>query len=254
MLWLLQTALPETSNCSTWLKRIQTLNLAEEKFKVLINEMDPSTQEKITTKVRVGSIFEDISKEASEGHAQLLIMGTHGAKGLQKIMGSHAIRVITSAKSPFLVTQTKPPGEGFKTIVLPVDLSKERIQIVRFASAAAKRFNSEIHLVCKPEKDEFLKHKLQNNIQLVKSHFDKEGIDHKVIMLEGKHSMQKEVIKYGMIHNADLFAIGHFPDSMLPAFDKFTQELITNEPEIPVLVINAQEVTGVRSAYSFIGI
>lgn len=227
---------------------------AEAKFRELLDSLDSETSEKISTKVRVGNIFEDISKEASEGSAQLLIMGTHGAKGLQRIMGSHAIKVITSAKSPFLVTQSKLPREKFKVIVLPVDLSKERIQIGLFASQVAKRFNSEVHLVCKPESDEFLQKKLNNNLRLLNGHFDKEGVPHKLVMLEGKHSMQKEVIKYGMVHDADLFAIGHFPDSMLPAFDKFTQELITNEPEIPVLVINTHDVTDVRSAYSFIGI
>jgi nucleotide-binding universal stress UspA family protein len=227
---------------------------AKEKFASLLEELSPEVREIITTKVRSGSIFEDISKEASEGNAQLLIMGTHGAKGLQKIMGSHAIRVITSAKSPFLVTQSRGPKGGFDLIVLPVDLSKERMQIVRFASQVAKRFNSEVHLVCKPESDEFLKNKLNNNIKIVGDHFKKEGIAHKVSLLPGKHSMQKEVIQYGVTNNADLFAIGHFPESMLPAFDKFTQELITNEPEIPVLVINTEEVTGVRPAYAFIGI
>ncbi len=227
---------------------------AEAKFQELLDTLSEADLAKITTKVRVGSIFEDISKEAAEGHAQLLIMGTHGAKGLQKLMGSHAIRVITSAKSPFLVTQSRPPKAKFKLIVVPVDLSKERIQIAKFASQVAQRFNSEIHLVCKPETDEFLEHKLKNNIQLVKGHFEKEGVKHKVVMLEGNHAMHKEVIKYGMVNDADLFAIGHFPDSMLPAFDKFTQELITNDPEIPVLVVNTQEVRGVRSAYSFIGI
>ena len=227
---------------------------AEEAFRSLLSELSDTAREGVTTKIRVGSIFEDISKEASEGHAQLLIMGTHGAKGLQKLMGSHAIRVITSAKSPFLVTQSRGPKGRFEVIVLPVDLSKERVQIARFASEVAKRFGSEVHLVCKPEKDEFLEKKLHNNIKLVRDYFAKEGISHKFSLLPGKHSMQKEVIQYGVTNNADLFAIGHFPESMLPAFDKFTQDLITNEPEIPVLVINTEEITGVRPAYAFIGI
>lgn len=227
---------------------------AEEKFNNLLSELDSDVREKLSTKVRVGNIFEDISKEAAEGQAQLLIMGTHGARGLQKIMGSHAIRVITSAKTPFLVTQAKGPHDGIDTIVLPVDLSKERIQIVRFASQVAKRFESEVHLVCKPQDDEFLDRQLRNNIKLVRDHFKKEDISHRVVQLPGKQPMQREAIEYGKEHGADLFAIGHFPDSMLPAFDRFTQELITNEPQIPVLVINAKEVTGVRPAYAFIGI
>ena len=227
---------------------------AEAKFAELLAELDPQTREQLSTKVRVGNIFEDISKEASEGNAQLLIMGTHGAKGLQRIMGSHAIKVITSAKTPFLVTQSKGPHKGIDTIVMPVDLAKERMQIVRFASQVAKRFESEVHLVCKPQEDEFLNKQLRNNIKLVRDQFKKENISHRVVELPGKGPMQREAIEYGKEHQADLFAIGHFPDSMLPAFDRLTQELITNEPQIPVLVINANEVTGVKPSYSFIGI
>lgn len=227
---------------------------AEDQLEKLVPEVKVNDETVITTKVRVGSIFEDINKEANEGHAQLLVMGTHGAHGLQRILGSNAIRVITSSKTPFIITQSREPGEGINNIVIPVDLTKERMQVLRFAAVTANKFGSKVHLVCKPETDEFLKKKLNNNILQARQFLAKEGVESEVHLLEGKKSLYQEVIDYGKEINADLFAIAHYPKGLLPQFDSFSQEMITNDPQIPVMVVNASEITGVRSAYSFIGI
>ena len=45
----------------------------------------------------VGNIFSTISDMAEEIHAELVIMGTHGMKGMQKLLGRWAIKVISSS-------------------------------------------------------------------------------------------------------------------------------------------------------------
>jgi nucleotide-binding universal stress UspA family protein len=225
---------------------------AEQKFKELVAGLDADMQDRIETKVRVGDIFKDISKEAEEGDAQLLIMGTHGAKGLQKVLGSHAIKVITSSNTPFIVTQSRGPSRAIGTIVLPVDLSKESVQIVKVASELATKFKADVHLVYSPEKDEWLAKKVKTNMLSAKSFLEKAKVVHQVNELQGKHSFDKEVIDYGAEHNADLFAIAHFSESILPQFDKFSQNMITNRLEIPVLVINAHQTSGINSNFAFI--
>ena len=226
---------------------------AEKKLKEVTDTLSVNGDTVVTHKVRVGSIFEDINMEANEGHAQLLVMGTHGAHGLQKILGSNAIRIITNSKTPFIITQSKVAG-AIKNIVITVDLTKERMQILRFATGTAAKFNATVHLVCKPETDEFLLNKLNNNIHQAKAHLSKEGVSHKVHLLEGKKSMQAEVLEYGNEIGADLFAIAHYPKGILPQFDTFSQAMITNDQEVPVMVVNASEITGVRAQYAFIGI
>jgi len=51
-----------------------------------------------------------------------------------------------------------------------------------------------------------------------------------------------------------LFAIAHYPETIIPQFEKFSQGLITNEWQIPVLIVNIEEQIGVQSNYSFVGI
>ena len=68
---------------------------------------DSNSSVSVSTAVRIGNIFEDIAQTAAEESAVFIIMGTHGAKGWQKLTGSHALKVITSSKIPFIVVQTK---------------------------------------------------------------------------------------------------------------------------------------------------
>ncbi len=226
---------------------------AEHNFKELLKLIAEEDRNLISTKVQVGDIFKDITQEASEGNFQLLVMGTHGEKGLQKILGSNAIKVITSGNLPFLVTQSKGPEATIKHIVMPVNLTKESLQIVEFAANAAKRFDADIHIVHEPETDEWLVKKIRINVAHVNNYLNKEKVRHTVSSLPGKKSFAAEVIDYGAQHSADLFAVAHFTESILPQFDRFSQELITNKLQVPVLILNATDVGRVKGQYTFIG-
>jgi len=219
----------------------------------VISSLGESHSDLVSANVRHGDIFKDIAKEAEEGDAQLLVMGTHGAKGLQKLFGSHAIKVITSSNTPFVVTQSKGPQGKVKLVVLPVDLSKESLQIVEFASKLAHQFNASIHLVCKAEKDEYLSNKLRNNINWAKMKMDKQ-ITSEVISLEGKSSFAKEVIEYGEQNGASMFALTHFTESLIPQFDTFSQEMITNRLEVPVLIVSGRMTSNVKGNFIIDGI
>lgn len=225
---------------------------AERNFKELMKLMPEGDRSLISTKVKVGDIFKDIAREGAEGDFQMLVMGTHGAKGLQKLLGSNAIKVITSGNLPFLVTQSKGPADTIKRIVMPVNLTKESLQIVQFAANAAKRFDAEIHIVHEPETDEWLLKKMKINVAHANNSLNKEKVKHTVVSLPGKKSFADEVIDYGEQHGADLFAIAHFSESILPQFDRFSQELITNAPQVPVLILSAKDVGRVQGQYTFI--
>ena len=61
----------------------------------------------IKTKVLMGDVAEQIVEYSNEIHADMIIMGTHGYKGLEKIMfGSVADKVVRSALCP--VTTINP--------------------------------------------------------------------------------------------------------------------------------------------------
>ncbi len=225
---------------------------AENNFVELINSLEPSASEKIETKIKVGDIYQDIGAEVENGKFELIVMGTHGPRGLQKVFGSRAIKVITSSKTPFIVTQSSIPDDNIESIVLPIDLSRESVQIIQFACDLATKFSAEIHIVYHGESDEWLQKKIKSNLGIAELLIKKTKVKYELQELAGKQSFQDQVIEYSSKIAADLIAVAHHSESIIPQFDTFSQDVITNGHQIPVLIIDAHQVSNVSSKYSFL--
>jgi len=60
-------------------------------------------QKNIEAKVLVGDVAEEIIRHTEESSVDLIVMGTHGYKGLEKVMfGSVAEKVVRSSPCPVL--------------------------------------------------------------------------------------------------------------------------------------------------------
>ena len=55
--------------------------------------------------VMKGNFLEDIGKIADASNADLVVMGTHGERGMQKVFGSYALRVVESSKRQMFIVQ-----------------------------------------------------------------------------------------------------------------------------------------------------
>ena len=72
-------------------------------------------------------------------------MGGHGETGFQeKLMGSTTTKIVGQANCPVFTFKMKRKHTGFDEIILPLDLSKETKQKVKYAMEIAKAFNSTI--------------------------------------------------------------------------------------------------------------
>ena len=99
------------------------------RVKVLMERFDGKYPHTIKTAIRIGSIFEDIDDVAIEQDANLVIMGTHGLKGMQFLTGGRALRIVTNCSTPFIITQEKGIKEtGYDDIVVPLDLHQDTKQ------------------------------------------------------------------------------------------------------------------------------
>ena len=216
---------------------------AEIKLKEIISKLNLTPKDpKVTGIARKGSIFEDINKMAQELDAHLIVMGTHGAKGMQKVFGSYAMKVVTSSSVPFLIVQNRPAIKKINRIVAPINLSKESLQIINYAADLASVFNSEIHVVGEDHSDPRLSKQIANRVILVKKQFADRSMQSKVELLKGAGSFQKKVTDYCQKNNADMIAIAHYNESVIQ-FNNFAQSMLTNELGIPVLIVSAKEVS-----------
>ncbi len=216
-------------------------------------------QFEIDVLARVGTIYEDVSEVVEELDASLVIMGTHGLRGMQFITGSRALRVVTGGNVPFLIVQEKEIGpNGYDDIVVPLDLNQETKQKLNLVAATAKYFNSKVHIIVPGETDDFLKNQITRNMNFAKSYFDELGIPYTTHISEEKSDdFDDAVIRHAHDVKADLICIMNLPGSSLAHIigTNYVQNIITNKDHIPVMVLNPKETTTVSifGAYSGIG-
>lgn len=218
---------------------------AKLKLETLQSKMLKQHETEIHTVVRIGSIFDDIDKVATEIGASLIVMGTHGLKGMQFITGSRAMKIVTESSVPFIIVQERPMrNSGYDRIVVPLDLHKETKQKLKLVADMAMYFESKVFLVSPGETDEFLKNQLDRNLNYTKSFLDEREIEYEVEISETKSSsFAKAVIKYAASVDADLIGIMNFYENSLMGIlgGSYEQHMITNEAQIPVLVMNPIE-------------
>ncbi len=211
----------------------------------------------VDTMARVGTIYEDVTELAEETDASLVVMGTHGLRGMQFITGSRVLRIITSGKIPFVVVQEKPIGpNGYDDIVVPLDLYKETKQKLNIVASAAKYFNSRVHIIVPGETDDFLKNQIERNMNYAKSFFDDLGIPYTTHISEEKSDdFDEAVLKYANDLKADLIVIMNLPGSSFAHLfgGNYVQNIITNKEHTPVIVVNPKETTTASIFGAYIG-
>ena len=211
---------------------------AEVKLAAVLGALD--TTVKLIPKVRVGNIFDDIGDFAAEHHAEIIFMGTHGASGWQHVTGSNALKVVTHSDVPFIIVQEKKiKPNGYDDIVVPLDLNKETKQKLAIVANLAAYFKSRVHVITPNETDEFLRKKVQANILFANRFFSERGIEVTTTLAQ-KSNFEKEVLKHAVTIDADLIAIMNLNrNNLLGAIGTNSEQyIISNEAQIPTLVIN----------------
>lgn len=226
---------------------------AREQFETIINQLAEADRALVKTSVFAGSVYDDIAKAAEITSANLIVMGTHGARGMQKLMGSNALRIVSSTGAPFVILQEQGSLNSIKTIVMPFNFEKDSIQISTFAGYIAKQFNATIHLAGYHDKDEWLNGKSKTNQLVVRKIFDENNVKYQIVNLDKSKTYINALLDYADEVNADLIASSFFVDTVLPTMNSFVQALIENNRQIPLLTANAEELT-ITSGYSYIAI
>lgn len=190
--------------------------------------------------IKEGTIFKMISKASEELNAALIVMGTHGMKGLQKLTGSWALKVIIGSKIPYIVVQAAPKETDLANIVFPVDFkteNKEKLKWVEFLSTFLK---TKIFLLSSANKDGAVDSRTKANVVFSKKFLDEKHINYELAISDGNGSFYQETINFAQKIDADLIIAMTtrdiaFHDYVLGAQEQY---IIANEAKIPVLVIN----------------
>ncbi len=213
------------------------------KLRKVISEFDMKDQEILIPLILSGEPLSDIAKASEILDAELVIMATHGSKGIQKIVGSKALGVVDHSFAPFIITKGAGNTENFKNIVFPFCFEKDSIQIAHAIAKIASQFNSTVHLFGYRDKDTILTKKTLKNQKLLAQFFKEKSIETNIVEVDYKDNYEKAVLNYVQESNADLLAATFFNTTIFSGKNSFVQSLLENDLEIPVLTINADQLT-----------
>jgi nucleotide-binding universal stress UspA family protein len=193
-----------------------------------------------------GSIFTKISEYTEELGAVLIVLGTHGVRGIQHVVGARSLRVILSATMPVIVVQkTKAHYHGYKKILVPIDYSRFGKNKIENAIAIASYFKSEVILFKSGEKDPYLAEIIKTNLSYATFLLKVDQIPytlHEENIEEGSFSVQ--IIDLAAETNTDLIVISSEHTSLTLKdlfFGIHEIDIINNPGEIAVMCVNPLE-------------
>jgi nucleotide-binding universal stress UspA family protein len=195
-----------------------------------------------------GSIFVDINEIARRLGAKLMVLGTHGKVGFQKLSGSFAMRIISNSDIPVIVVQKKRLVHGIRNILFPVSLSSEDRQKLNWTIQIAKTFSSTVHVLPKFESDPDLERKMIGIVFQIKTHFREKGIP----LVDGLEKVKtsefdKQIIDYAVLQEIDLILIMTESNSL---FSSWEEKILFNQSQIPVMCINPREIAGLSVVWN----
>ncbi len=219
---------------------------AEEKLKELSEDASNTYSVDVNYEIRKGSIFDRIPEVAKEMDAMLIVMGTHGVKGIQHLTGSYALKVIGHSKVPFIVCQTKKSRGEVNDIVLPIKFSQETKSKLSITASIAKHFKAVVHIFTSNETDEFIKTKVTRELTFAKHFFDERGVKYEVEVAPEHGHFIPQMLDYANDIDADMVAIVNSSGDggFLPDLFKGSGELevLSNKYEIPTIVMNPSQI------------
>lgn len=223
-------------------KKSKEIEEATKKLNHVADEANKKYGRRPEAIVREGSIFTTISETASDIGANLVLMGTHGIRGMQKLTGSWALKVIVSSKVPFVVVQDPPKNDRYENIVFPVDFKSESREKLNWVNYLARYYKLKVRIIRPNVSDEDLKKKVNSNILFAKKILDSKGIDYDISTAEGSDFPQA-TIDFAEKINADLVLIMTtkdigFNDYLLGAHE---QKIIANTAKVSVMCVNPRE-------------
>ena len=181
------------------------LKLAEKRFTEFLDK--PYLQGvSISPIIKHFKVFSEVNEVAQEQNADLIVMGSHGADGLEEIfIGSNTEKVVRSAEIPVLVVKEETAEYQVDRFVFACDFEAESVEAVQKAKSLAEVFGAELLLVyINTPNDAFLSTKDAYNKISAFQVLAKLG---KEVEVYNDYTVEKGILNYADSVAADLIGI-----------------------------------------------
>lgn len=218
---------------------------AAAKMKSVAKTFDPQSAVDCGFVVAAGDILQKISGAANPEDFDLMVIGSHGYKGMrEKLFGTDILKLLKETAVPTLVIQIgySLSGEGLDKILMPVGSHKNIDKQIDATAMISMLFDAVVHVftVIKPGAES--SDEIQKNIRKILSEFDSRNVSYERIRETatsfsvgyGRHILdyanRKDITLITFIANAAR-EYYYVADS-----DKAT--MLTNDAKIPILSVS----------------
>lgn len=122
-----------------------------QRLEEMVQKAEKFSGHKATFEILRGKPYLKIIEKAEEIDAAMIVMGIRGevSNDAEKhYVGNHASKVARAAPCPVITVSSKVTCHNLRTILLPLDLSRETRQKVTNAIELARKFGAKIKVMC----------------------------------------------------------------------------------------------------------
>lgn len=203
--------------CAIHIDLLHVIDSAKEEEKAMTTLREQSAQlvrKSVSSSVIVqkGAVLETINEVAANGLYHLMVIGTHGPKGLrQSLLGADILKLLKESPCPSIVVQkTSQPIEAFKRILLPVGSHEDYESLAEDVNFLAQISGAEviIYTINRPGEEpaeELLANK-EHTIRLFRAH----DVPFREVMEDTSvfsFGFAKQTLLYAEKNDVDLIAI-----------------------------------------------
>ncbi|RIV73710.1 universal stress protein [Flagellimonas aequoris] len=213
---------------------VHLIKIGEKRFTDFLNK--PYLKDiKVTPVIKHYKVFSEVNEIAEKHKADLIVMGSHGADGLQEIfIGSNTERVVRTSDVPVLVIKGDVEDFQPRTFVFASDFEEESLPALKKAKEMSDLLKSKFHLVyINTPGDEFLS--TGDAYDKISKFLDAAGMGLQV-EIYNDYTVEKGVLNYCDKVSADLIGIPtHGRRGLSHFFMGSIGEDIANHSEAPVI-------------------
>jgi nucleotide-binding universal stress UspA family protein len=217
----------------------------DDKLTVLAARLESEYSVNANFIIRKGRLLQEISAEAEGLNYHLMIIGSHGYKGLkEKLLGTDILKLLKNISVPAITIQQgyNFPEKGFQTILLPASSHGFFDKKIEAVILLAQLYDAEVHVYTVEKPGFEWSSEIKANIAKTTQAFESNNIRYKrVNEKQNTYSpgYSRQILQYAQKVSADLIAvISVATKEYYYIADSDKERLLTNEMMIPVLSVS----------------
>lgn len=181
------------------------MRLAHQRFQKLLNQ-DFLKGIKVTDTVEFREAFEGIIDGVKKYNADLIVMGSAGASGMQEFfVGSNTEKVVRNSEVPVLVIKDEVPNFEVKNFVFASDFEVKGRETFKQALKVAELLEARLHLLYINTSSKF---RTTNEIdKKIDGFIQDEPLENFTVKVYNDHSIKEGILNYTKNIDAELMGI-----------------------------------------------